>query len=330
MPQGPGGTQIRKLSNDVTALWARSCPIPHLAYRSTRECRSESEHGHRTNTRSSPGPRFVALTEGSRCRKSQDRPRPSARSARFRFSPRPGSACSCVTLASIALRPGGTSRAKSAQRRASCASASAATRACRPSLLGALADCYGEDLVAQIAVRAPIQVDARRLVVGTEEVTLASDDVGELLSAYVAIVARLRHTKAGAPIALRADDLAALSTASGQSSEHVEARIAELLDCTLGDTPSLHSELQRRKLTLPYAGVVSGIAMIAAVSCSAATPKTSPGPPALPHHLVVATRPVPTRKATARPRPAAGKIHRPVNTQAGANRSTTVPSVPRT
>ena len=196
------------------------------------------------------------------------------------------------------------------------------------SLLGALADCYGEDLAAEIAVRAPIQVDARRLVVGTEEVTLASDDVGELLSAYVAIVARLRHAKAGAPIVLRADDLAALSTASGQSSEHIEARIAELLDCTLGDTPSLHSELQRRKLTLPYAGVVSGIAMIAAVSCSAATPKTSPGPPALPHQLVVATRPVPTRKPTAPSRPAAGRIHRPVNTQAGASRSTTVPTVP--
>jgi transcriptional regulator with XRE-family HTH domain len=197
-----------------------------------------------------------------------------------------------------------------------------------PSLLGALAECYGEDLVAQVAVRAPIQVDARRLVVGTEEVTLGSDDIGELLGAYVAIVARLRHAKAGAPIALRADDLAALSTASGQSSEQVEARIAELLDCALGNTPSLHAELQRRKPTLPYAGVVSGIAIIAAVGCSAAGAKTLPGPPALPHHLVAATRPVPTRKATERPRPDAGKIHRPVNTQAGGSRSTTVPTMP--
>jgi len=101
-----------------------------------------------------------------------------------------------------------------------------------PPLIAAFAECYGEELTSQLALRAPIQLEERRLVVGTESRALESDDSDELLAHYVEIVSRLRQSQAGQPIALRADDLVALSSAIGQDTEHVEARIVELLGCT--------------------------------------------------------------------------------------------------
>lgn len=130
------------------------------------------------------------------------------------------------------------------------------------SLIAALAECYGEDLTAQLATRAPIHLDAGRLVVGTEAQALESDDSDELLRHYVEIVARLRQSQPGEPIALRADDLVALSNALGQDAEHVEARIVDLLGCTPYEAHSLHSEMLRRKLVMPIAGLVAGIAMM--------------------------------------------------------------------
>ena len=131
-----------------------------------------------------------------------------------------------------------------------------------PTLIAALAECYGEDLTAQLATRAPIQLDAHRLVVGTEAQALESDDSDELLRHYVEIVSRLRQSQPGEPIALRADDLLALSNALGQDAEYVEARIVDLLGCTPYEAHSLHSEMLRRKLVMPIAGLVAGIAMI--------------------------------------------------------------------
>jgi transcriptional regulator with XRE-family HTH domain len=138
-------------------------------------------------------------------------------------------------------------------------------------LIPALAECYGEELTAQLATRAPIQLDDRRIVVGTESRSLESDDADEMLGKYVEIVARLRSSQPGEPIALRADDLVALSSALGQDSELVEARIVELLGCTSFEAHSLHSEMLRRKLVLPLAGIVAGLAMMSGAGIAQAS-----------------------------------------------------------
>jgi len=144
-------------------------------------------------------------------------------------------------------------------------------------LIPALAECYGEELTAQLATRAPIQLDDRRIVVGTESRSLESDDADEMLGQYVEIVARLRSSQPGEPIALRADDLVALSSALGQDSERVEARIVELLGCTSFEAHSLHSEMLRRKLVLPLAGIVAGLAMVSGAGIAHAS-TGSPAP----------------------------------------------------
>jgi transcriptional regulator with XRE-family HTH domain len=148
-----------------------------------------------------------------------------------------------------------------------------------PRLIAAFAECYGEELTSQLATRAPIQLEERRLVVGTESRALETDDSDELLAQYVEIVSRLRQSQAGQPIALRADDLVALSSALGQDSKHVEARIVDILGCTPYEAHSLHSEMLRRKLVLPLAGLVAGIAMVSGAGmahASSATPAPAP------------------------------------------------------
>jgi transcriptional regulator with XRE-family HTH domain len=139
-------------------------------------------------------------------------------------------------------------------------------------LIAALAECYGEDLTAQLATRAPIRVEEHRLTVGDAQRSLASEDDDELLAQYVGIVASLRNAQAGEPIGLRADDLVALSVAIGQDSAHVEARIVELLGCTRSEARSLHSEMLRRKLVLPVAGLIAGIALVAGTGLAQASP----------------------------------------------------------
>jgi transcriptional regulator with XRE-family HTH domain len=149
-----------------------------------------------------------------------------------------------------------------------------------PRLIAALATCYGEELTAQLATRAPIDLGERRLVVGTEERVLESDDADEMLARYAEIVARLRGSQAGAPLALRADDLVALSNALGQDREHVEARIVELLGCTPYEARSLHSEILRRKLVMPLAGLVAGMALVGGAGIAQASTGSHATPPA--------------------------------------------------
>ena len=163
-------------------------------------------------------------------------------------------------------------------------------------VIAALAECYGEALTAQLATRAPVQLEGRRLVVGTDEQTLASDDSDEVLQHYVGIVARLRNTQPGEPIALRADDLVALSSALGLDAVHVEARIVELLGCTPSEARSLHAEMLRRKLVVPVAGLVAGLAMVAGVGVASAAPGSGN---ATPHAApVTATAPAPAAHVT--------------------------------
>jgi transcriptional regulator with XRE-family HTH domain len=151
-----------------------------------------------------------------------------------------------------------------------------------PHVVAALAECYGDGLTAQLATRAPIQLDERRLVVGAESCTLESDDADELLGRYVEILSCLRKAPPGEPIALRADDLVALSNALGQDADHVEARIVELLGCTPFEAHSLHSEMLRRKLVLPLIGLVAGIAMVSGAPIAPAA-ADAPAPDAVGH-----------------------------------------------
>lgn len=141
-----------------------------------------------------------------------------------------------------------------------------------PSTIVALAECYGEDLTAQFAAREPIQIDGGHLVVGGVEGTVGSDDADEMLGTYVWIVSRLRSSQPGEPIALRANDLVALSNALGQDADRVEARIVEILGCTPQEAHSLHAEMLRRKLVLPVAGLVAGLSMVAGVGIANASP----------------------------------------------------------
>jgi len=149
-----------------------------------------------------------------------------------------------------------------------------------PHLVAEFAECYGQALTAQLATRAPIQVDRRRVVVGTEVATFESDDGDEVLGKYVELVARLRQTQPGEPIALRADDLVALSNAIGRDTADVETRIVEVLGCTPREAHSLHAEMLRRKLVLPVAGLVAGLAIVTGVGvASAANPPSAPAVP---------------------------------------------------
>jgi hypothetical protein len=103
-----------------------------------------------------------------------------------------------------------------------------------------------------------------------------------VLGTYVSIVARLRRSQPGTPIALRADDVVALSSALGQPAEHVEQRIVEMLGCTAHEAHSLHSEMLRRKLVVPVAGLVAGLAVVTGVAASGAL-NSSPSTPGTAH-----------------------------------------------
>jgi transcriptional regulator with XRE-family HTH domain len=147
-----------------------------------------------------------------------------------------------------------------------------------PSLVAELAECYGSALTEQLATRAPIEVDDRRMVVGDEVAALDTTDGDEVLGKYVELVSRVRQAPPGEPIALRVDDLVALSIAIGRDTDDVEARIVDLLGCSPREAKSLHAEMLRRKLVLPVAGFVAGLAIVGGVGVASASNPPSPGP----------------------------------------------------
>jgi transcriptional regulator with XRE-family HTH domain len=150
------------------------------------------------------------------------------------------------------------------------------------SVIASLAECYGEDLTAQFASRAPVHIEAGHVAVGSVDVAVPSADADEVLGTYIGIISRLRQSEPGEPIALRTADLVALSSALGQDPAHIEARIVELLGCTPREARSLHAELLRRKLVLPVAGLVAGLAVVAGIGVAAAAPGSSASTPAAP------------------------------------------------
>jgi len=176
-----------------------------------------------------------------------------------------------------------------------------------PHLVAEFAECYGQALTAQLATRAPIKVDRQRMVVGAAVATLESDDADEVLGKYVGLVARLRQSQPGEPIALRTDDLVALSNAIGRNTDDVEARIVEVLGCTPREAHSLHAEMLRRKLVLPVAGLVAGLAIVTGVGVANASnpPSASTVPPndTAVHQTVPVSHNIPAPTPTTDPAP---------------------------
>jgi transcriptional regulator with XRE-family HTH domain len=208
-----------------------------------------------------------------------------------------------------------------------------------PHLIAALAECYGEELAAQFATRMPIQVDERRIAVGSEIEVLESDDTESVLRTYVAIVARLRQSQPGAPIALRAADLVALSSALGQDAGQVEARIVDILGCSPHEAHSLHMEMLRRKLVVPVAGLVAGLAVVTGVGVGVAHAATNTAPQpvpvtaAAPHvtappTTVVAKPALPVTPTTAAPAAVTPATQAPVATPTTAAPAPVTPAAP--
>jgi transcriptional regulator with XRE-family HTH domain len=174
------------------------------------------------------------------------------------------------------------------------------------SVIAALAECYGADLTAQLATRAPIALDADQIAVGTAVAHLDLDGDEEVLQKYAQLVELVRDAQPGEPIALRADDLLALSRALGHETERVEARIVELLGCTHQEARSLHAEMLRRKLVLPIAGLVTGLAVVTGVGVAAAATGPSHAAPA--HHTSTQTVAAPTSAIATTPTTAVATV----------------------
>ena len=100
-----------------------------------------------------------------------------------------------------------------------------------------LAECYGDDLVAHIPRREPLEVTA----------LTADSGEDETLTDFVQLIRRLRRAKAGEPLPLRAADVAALAFALDADPATIEQRIMDILGCSPEEARSLHRELLRRR-----------------------------------------------------------------------------------
>src|SRR5689334_8363622 len=120
---------------------------------------------------------------------------------------------------------------------------------------------YGEHLTALVPERDTVRVDANRVFVGEKVRIAASTARDDVLSTYVSVLAAVRGAKPGAPLELRTDDLEALAAALGRETDDIEARIAEVLQCTRAEAATVHAEL-RRRLLVPAAGFAVGAAAL--------------------------------------------------------------------
>jgi transcriptional regulator with XRE-family HTH domain len=205
-----------------------------------------------------------------------------------------------------------------------------------------LAAAYGDDLTAHIPQRVPARSDDEWLVMGELRQPLADATSADVLATYVEIVQRLRRMKPDEPLALRASDVTALASALNRDRNEIEAHIAEILGCTLGEARALHEALLRRKVILPVAGLAAGVAAFVGVASAApqvqapATPVVDrapaaavqaapvPSPPTNAARPVITTRTTPPEPArpTASPAPSAAP---PPSTAAHAVTHATVP-----
>jgi transcriptional regulator with XRE-family HTH domain len=133
-----------------------------------------------------------------------------------------------------------------------------------------LAECYGDDLLAYIPQREPLEVAALSADSGEDET----------LTDFVRLVRRLRHAKPGEPLPLRAVDVAALAFALDADPEAIEHRIMDILGCSREEARSLHRELLRRKVVLPVVGLAASVVAIAGVQAAQAATDRPARPPA--------------------------------------------------
>jgi transcriptional regulator with XRE-family HTH domain len=172
-----------------------------------------------------------------------------------------------------------------------------------------LAECYGDDLSAHVPLRVPPEIGDRRIVVGGVEQTVGPD-VEDVLAGFVEIVQRLRDAEPGEPLALRTTDIVALAGALGRDRDEIEQRIADALGCSRTVARKLHSDLLRRKVILPVAGLAAGVAAFAGAAYTSHSPAhgvqvetSTPGPDATNTGAVTPTTKQPATPATAKAAP---------------------------
>jgi transcriptional regulator with XRE-family HTH domain len=141
-----------------------------------------------------------------------------------------------------------------------------------------LAGLYGDDLA--LPTRQPVSADTDWLVVGPYEQPLMEGTPEEVIQGYIKIVQRLRKTKSGKSLELRAGDVQVLAQALQGDPEEIERRIADALGCSRDEARALHAEMLRRKVLLPVASLAVGIAAIAGVSHATSADAAAPSAPA--------------------------------------------------
>jgi transcriptional regulator with XRE-family HTH domain len=165
-----------------------------------------------------------------------------------------------------------------------------------PGTCARLAECYGDDLTAHVPLRVPVRLNDDRLVLGDNVRYVNTDDTDDVLSGYVEIVARLRRSKPGEPVALRATDVAALGAALSAETHRIETRIVALLGCSRAEAKALHAELLRRKVILPVAGLAASV--VAFAGFSSAHADTPSGPASSPTEASATVTPPSTARTT--------------------------------
>jgi transcriptional regulator with XRE-family HTH domain len=151
-----------------------------------------------------------------------------------------------------------------------------------------LAECYGEDLTAHVPLRVAPELDGTTLTVAGVEQTLADASEDEVVAGYVDIVQRLRRTKPGEPLPLRATDLTVIAAALESDADAIEQKIVEVLGCTRTEARSLHRELLRRRVVLPVAGLAASVVALAGVQVAhAMSNDTAPAPAPAPAPITV-------------------------------------------
>jgi transcriptional regulator with XRE-family HTH domain len=123
-----------------------------------------------------------------------------------------------------------------------------------------LAEVYGDDLLAHIPQREPLDVSALSADTGDDET----------LTDFVQLVRRLRRAKPGEPLPLRAIDVGALASALDADPETIERRIMDVLGCSPEEARALHRELLRRRVVLPVVGLAASVVAIAGVQAAQA------------------------------------------------------------
>jgi transcriptional regulator with XRE-family HTH domain len=157
-----------------------------------------------------------------------------------------------------------------------------------------LAECYGTDLSAHVPVRVPPQINQDWLIVEEHRLPRVQGTTDEVVHEYAQIVARLRKTKPGEMLPLRAADLAVLGSALESDPDEIAARIAAILNCSVDEARGLHREMLRRKVVLPIAGLAASVIALAGVNVAQAA--TAPS-----HHVSPPTTQVTLAPTTTTP-----------------------------